>query len=301
MSAAAHKAYAPAYLRDLRHMEARAAGDLAEWLVRLDLEGKAAKTLYQYVRQVAPLLRANPELELHEFTAAQIEDALAAVPRQSRHITRSIYNSWFRWAYEQDRVPRNPMDRVARMRAPKGRPKDIFSAEEQALLQALPTPDGELFALLFGTGLRRSEARHLRRDHVDLKRNRLIVYQGKGQKDSIIVPLPDAATALADIDLLERLNATDHYWYTRRGSRRLRRDPIADTTFERWYTRGIQAAGVRYLNPHQTRHTFGHRLRELRFDLEERRLMMRHESINTTVKYYGTVTIEDVAKKVAAL
>lgn len=75
----------------------------------------------------------------------------------------------------------------------------------------------------------------------------------------------------------------------------MRRDPIADTTFENWYRRGIKAAGVRYLNPHQTRHTVGHRLREQGFDIEERQLFMGHESIATTQKYYGRVTIEDVA------
>lgn len=137
-------AYAPGYLRDLRHMEARAAGDLGDWLVHLDVEGKRPRTLYQYVRQVAPLLRANPETPFHEFTPAQINEALAQVPRQSRHITRSIYKQWFKWGLVQDRIARNPMDKVPSMRAPKGRPKDIFSQEEQALLEALPAPDGQL-------------------------------------------------------------------------------------------------------------------------------------------------------------
>lgn len=289
-------------LRDLRHMDARAASDLADWLVHLDLEGKASRTLYEYTRKVAPLLRLYPDKGIAEFTHTDINDALRRLPERSRYISRSIYNSWFTWAVTDERVDRNPMDKVPRMRQPRRRPKDIFSLEEIALLEALPSPDGQLWALLFGTGLRRGEARNLRRDHIDLGRARLIVYQGKGSKDRLIPLPPTVIAAVADLDLIERLERDDYLWYTLRGTRRSRRAPMADSTFDRWYRRGLEDARIgRYLNPHQTRHSYGHRLRELGFDLEERQLLMGHEAVTTTQRYYGTLTIEDVAKKVARL
>jgi integrase len=109
--------------------------------------------------------------------------------------------------------------------------------------------------------------------------------------------------AIADLDLGERLDRHAYLWYSRPGGgrRKSRLHPIGDTTFERWYKLGIEAAGVRYLNPHQTRHTYGHRLREQGFDLEERQLLMGHEDVATTQRYYGHLTIEDVARKVARL
>jgi integrase/recombinase XerD len=290
-------------LRDIRHMDARAAGDLADWLVHLELEGKADRTLYGYTRAIAPLLRANEYTAIEGFTHTDINEQLRLVPERSRYISRSIYNQFFEWAEQDGRVDRSPMNRVPKMRQPKRRPKDIFSEEEVALLEALSSPDGPLWVLLFGSGLRRGEARRLRREHVDLNRARLIVYAGKGDKDRII-PLPTSVlAALADLDLLEGLEKGDHLWYSRPGGgrRKSRRTPIGDTTFEHWYKRGIRDAAVRYLNPHQTRHTYGHRLRELGFDLEERQLLMGHEDVATTQKYYGRLTIEDVAQKVAAL
>jgi site-specific recombinase XerD len=42
-------------------------------------------------------------------------------------------------------------------------------------------------------------------------------------------------------------------------------------------------------------------LRERGYDLEERQLLMGHESINTTQLYYGHLTIEDVAAKMSEL
>lgn len=283
-------------------MEARAASDLADWLVHLDLEGKAPRTLYEYTRKVAPLLRAYPDKGVDEFTHTDINETLRLLPERSRYISRSIYNSFFAWAEIDERIGRNPMGKVARMRQPKRRPKDIFSESEIALLEGLPSPDGPLWTLLFGSGLRRGEARNLRRDHVDLHRARLIVYHGKGDKDRI-VPLPGTVlAAVADLDLYERLERDDYLWYTLRGPHRWRRTPMGDSTFDRWYRRGLQDAGLdRYLNPHQTRHTFGWRLRSLGFDLEERQLLMGHERSSTTEKYYGRLTIEDVAEKVAQL
>jgi integrase/recombinase XerD len=289
-------------LRDLRHERARAATDLADWLAYLKVEGKADRTLYEYTRKTAPLLRDHPEKTVGEFTAADVNEALAGIPERSRYISRSIYNAFFQWADDDERLTVNPMRRVPKMRQPKRRPKDIFSEEEVALLEALPSPHGQLFTILFGTGLRRGEAISLRRDHVDLHRARLIVYSGKGDKDRIIPISATVQAAIADLDLLERLGRDEYVWaLVRKGRYRFRKAEIGGTTFETWYRNRIRDAGVRYLNPHQTRHTYGHRLRELGFDLEERKLLMGHEAITTTVRYYGHLTIEDVARKVALL
>jgi integrase len=290
-------------LRDLRHMDARAAGDLADWLVHLELEGKADRTLYGYTRYIAGLLRAYPDTPVDGFTHTDLNEFLRLTPRDSRHIVRSVLNGFFDWARLDDRIEKNPVDRVPKMRNPKRRQKDIFSEVEIELLESLPSPDGQLWTLLFGSGLRRGEARRLRWGHISLERARLTVYAGKGDKDRIVPLQLFVLSALADLEKFEGLKRDDHLWYSRPGGgrRKSRRTPIGDTTFEHWYKRGIRDAAVRYLNPHQTRHTYGHRLRELGFDLEERQLLMGHEDVATTQKYYGRLTIEDVAQKVAAL
>jgi integrase/recombinase XerC len=288
-----------ALIRDVRHRDARAASDLADWLEYLIVDGKSERTLYGYEREVAALLRACPEKMLHEITAADINGLLARKPEQSRYITRSILNSWFRWAEEDGRIERNPMvGRVPRMRPPRRRPRDIFSPEEVALLQGLASPDGHLYTILFGAGLRRGEARMLRREHIDLRRRRIIVYRGKGGKDRIVPIGRDVCAAIAELDLLEGLAEGDFVWGLVRHKRyRFRSVPIGNTTIDRWHARCCAQAGVRRLNLHQTRHTYGHGLRELGFDLEERQLLMGHEHVTTTQRYYGHLTVEDVARK----
>lgn len=288
-----------ALIRDVRHRDARAASDLASWLEYLAVDGKSERTLYGYDRELAALLRAVPDKAIEEITAADINAVLARKPEQSRYITRSVFNSFFSWAEDDERIQRNPMvGKVPKMRPPRRRPRDIFSEEEVALLTGLDSPHGQLYTILFGTGLRRGEARMLRRDHVDLKRKRLIVYRGKGSKDRLVPIGSEVSRALADLELLEGLQADDYVWSLVRTKRyRFRKSEIGDSTIDRWHRDACERASVRVLNMHQTRHTYGHGLRELGFDLEERQLLMGHEHVTTTQRYYGHLTIEDVARK----
>lgn len=289
-------------LRDLRHMQARAASDLADWLVHLELEGKADRTLYAYVRTLAALLREFPDRELSEFTAQDINYVLSVTPKRSRHIVRSIFNQFFLWAEVQGRVDRSPMTRVVRVKHPDRRIKDIFTLTEVAQLEALPSPDGHLFAILFGSGIRKAEARNLRRQDIDLDRRRLIVRQGKGGKDGPVALMPSALYAVAHLDLTEGLRPEDYLWHTfpGGGSYVSRRFAMGDTTFSRWYKKQIEAAGVRYLSPHTTRHTYHELLRLAGLDLEERQVMMRHTSIRTTADIYGHIDFDAVADKLSS-
>lgn len=292
-------------LRDRRHTEAVAFADLDAWLVYIELGGKQPKTLYVYERQIAPLLRRFPEKAVDEFTADDVNAVLTLIPVRSRYISRSIYNGFFEWLEFDDRIQKSPMRKVPKMKAGKRRPRDIFSEEEAALLVSLPSPDGPLFDLLFGAGLRRAEARALRRRDIDLTRGRLMVYDGKGGKDRMIPLTVETMASIADLDLLERLEPDDYLWYRKRyevGDRRRRTDMIGDSTFDRWYRDSIKAAGVRMLNPHQTRHTYHWWLRTVRkLDLEERQYLMGHESPETTVRQYGRIDFEDIAAKVSAV
>jgi integrase/recombinase XerD len=289
-------------ISDLRHLRARAASDLADWLAYLEVEGKADRTIHAYMRYTARLLVKYPDHELKDFTDTDIERWLTTIPRQSRHIPQSIIGSFFTWARLKRRITDNPMDMVARVRPPHHRPRDIFTHAEVAALQNLPDPDGALFTLLLGSGLRRGEAIHLKREHVDIERQRVIVLDGKGGKDRIVPIFPETAVAVDEMIVFDGLNRDEYLWYSIKGRARIsRKEPIGSSTFAAWYKSRLERAGLRrYLSPHATRHTYGHLLRERGYDLEERQLLMGHESVRTTQKYYGHLTIEDVATKMRA-
>jgi integrase len=282
-------------------MQARAAGDLESWLIFLDLEGKSARTLYAYHRELARVLRAYPDLSVDEFTSTEINTVLREVTPRSRHISRSIYNKFFEWALLDGRVETSPMFRVPKVKHPPRHTRDIFSLSEVIKLEALPTPDGKLFAILFGSGIRKAEARRLQREHIDVGRRRLRVYAGKGGKDRDVVLTPAATQAVIDLTITEGLNPGDFLWGSRPGGGTVvvRRWPVGDTTFHSWYTRCIEAAGVPYLSPHTTRHTYHELMRLAGLTLEERQLLMGHASIRTTADIYGHLDFDTVADKLS--
>ena len=284
-----------AMARDERHHRCVAWPDLRDYLDELSLENKAALTLVGYERQLRLLLLDHPDAAFADFDKQMVMESLTKVPAQSRYITKSVYNGFFSWGVREDRLDRNPVDKIRKLRPGPSRPSNVFTEAEVLTLEA--GPDGALWALLFRLGLRRADALRLQRMHLDLDGMRATILNGKGGKHAVIPFGPDLAMRIADLDLLERLEPDDHLWY-RPSQRRDRRRAIGHSTFQRWYGDQLRAAGIEYRNPHQTRHTFHWLLRHVEhLDLEERQLLMRHASPTTTVKQYGVVDLEDVARK----
>lgn len=74
----------------------------------------------------------------------------------------------------------------------------------------------------------------------------------------------------------------------------LRRDrPIGATTFDTWWRRMEDAAGVEHRGVHTARHTFATRyLSDPRGKIERLRELMGHESIETTRRYVHGSPVE---------
>lgn len=170
----------------------------------------------------------------------------------------------------------------------------VFDLEQDALT-SLPFPDGPLFRIMFGTGIRKGEARRLLCRHVDLSRGVLTVYDGKGGKDRQI-PIRGLTRPLSEWFLLDAIDAKQHLWYARPGGGPLNRTrTIGEGTFHRWYGRCLELADVRHRNPHTTRHTFALNWLRRGGRLETLSMVLGHESIKTTFDEYGHLDLSDVA------
>jgi integrase/recombinase XerD len=292
-------------LRDSRHRDARAARECADWLSWLELENKAPRTLDDYERTVAVLLRMFPNLALAEITDGELVHVLKRFPAPSRRIRRAHLASFIGWAYRTGRIPRNPLDLVPRQKRNPRRHVEVFTEAERVLLEGLPAPDGPLFSILFLSGIRKGEARRLRARHIDFGRGKLVVYQGKGAKDRV-VPLRGLSQVLSDWFFLDAVEPDDFLWYTRPGGGKISHArEIGEGSFHRWYVGCLERAGVEYRprtkaepgihNPHVTRHTFAVDWLRAGGRLETLSMALGHESIKTTFDEYGGLTLADVA------
>lgn len=289
-ASAAARAYPLDPLRDVRHREARAARDCADWLAWLQVSNAAPRTLDAYERTVAALLRCFPDKQFDEFTDGDLLQLLTTYPAKSRHQNKSHLANFFRWGYRQRRIPSNPVDLLPSIKYKPTRAYDVFSDAEVDALCSLPTPDGALMSLLFWCGIRRAEARMLTVKRLNFDARIVVLIDGvKGAKDRKVPMLEPVQVALSELVLLEGLEREDHLWYDQPGDARSpvrRSKPVGNTSFQHWWDRSVAAAGVRRRNPHMARHTFATKMRAIGLPMEEIQQLLGHESIRTTVDTY---------------
>lgn len=196
--------------------------------------------------------------------------------------------------------PVGDMPETGGYKKPKRLPKALSREELERLLEApdLATPTGIrdrlLMELIYGTGMRVSEAVGLRVDQVDGS-NCSVSVSGKGEKQRW-VPLPlqtlrwveryleEARSKLARTSRAELLLSDRGLALGRSGAYRI-------------LDRHRRAAGLPHnIGPHTLRHTYAVHLLKGGADLRAVQELLGHESIATT-QVYTQLDLDDVAAK----
>jgi integrase/recombinase XerD len=289
-------------LRDKAYRDTALGPAVVDWLAYLELGGAAQRTLDQYERDLARLCLMYPSKGLAELGDGDLAHVVRSWPAGSRRVRKAALDSFFRWAIRTRRLERNPMQLLPVVKRPAQKHIDVFSDAEIEALTALPLVDGALMLTLLDAGLRKSEARHLQLQRLRLDTGELIVIGGKGDKDRVVPMTLRLQQAIAELVLLEGLEPNDHLWYVRPGGGPIRRDvPMGEGSFDRWWRRCVSAAGIRYRNPHTTRHTFATRWLRRGGRLETLSLVMGHSSIRTTHDLYAHLDVADIAADLAII
>jgi integron integrase len=197
----------------------------------------------------------------------------------------------------------------------------VLSREEVAKILSLLDGEHRLFAeLLYGTGMRISEGLQLRIKDVDFDRSAIVVREGKGSKDRIVM-LPrlmvsglrgqlararalwqadhDAGRAGVFMpDALDRkyprageswawfwvFPQAEHSVDPRTGV--VRRHHMYDQTFQRAFKRAVARAGLaKPATPHTLRHSFATHLLEGGYDIRTVQELLGHSDVSTTMIY----------------
>jgi len=162
----------------------------------------------------------------------------------------------------------------------------IVSPEEVLrLLEAAPSLTHQvIFSTMYGTGLRVSEALHLRVADLDSQRMMIRIEQGKGHRDRYVPLSPK---------LLELLRT---YWRKLRPqpwlfpgqfpNQPLRREAVSDAI-----ARASERAGLKkHISPHSLRHAYAVHLLEAGTDIRKIQLLLGHRSLSTTARYLRLAT-----------
>lgn len=183
---------------------------------------------------------------------------------------------------EKVRVP-NPIKSKCRLRVPRPLPRSLREDQVEKLFSAVTSKrDRAMFKLMLRCGLRVEEVANLTLAAIDLKQRKIMVLNGKGNKDRVVYISDDAHDAL-----LAYLKIRSHYRVKRvflveKGN--YKGKPIS--------VRGIQKRMEYYAKKtgitvccHRLRHTMATQLLNAEAEVETIQDLLGHNWITTTQRY----------------
>lgn len=250
-------------------------------------------TVASYCHDVESFLEAV-DLAPRAIGTADIEKYLGQVTarglsKRSTARLLSSLRSFFDWCVQEGEVQENPCDRVDAPKLGKYLPAVLSVEEVTAILESvdLRKPFGKrdraILEVLYGCGLRVSEAAGLRISHVHLDEGFVDVI-GKGDKQRL-VPLGEIAADAIRAYLPDRPTPAERRFedilFLNRFGKPLSRVSIFNLVKEQAMVAGIR----KEISPHTFRHSFATHLIENGADLRIVQEMLGHESILTTEIY----------------
>lgn len=287
-------------LRDRTYLLTTLGEAISAFLAYKRVSRRSERTLDSYEHALARLAILHPEKTLGDFSSGDLLEFLALYRDPTRPRIHSHLTEFFRWAIIWDRIDRDPTLRLPEIQRDPPPVVQIFTEAEQARLCALPEiRDRSLMLLLFGTGVRDGEARKVVLADVNLEQRTLRV-SGKGRRERLI-PLPRrVVNAVAELAVLDGLNAGTHLWYRRRtnqySSRVMREKTIVYSGFHGWWERCLREADVRYRKPHTTRHTYATLYLRAGGRMERLSRILGHAHVGITEKHYAHMNVADLAE-----
>lgn len=212
------------------------------------------------------------------------------------------------------------LDDVVRAKPRTRIPVVLSSSEVRQVLAGLGYPQDLVTRLLYGSGLRISEALRLRIKDVDIRRRELIVRNGKGAKDRVTV-LADACISPLQLQIEKSMAIAGRDRQQQRGgvvlphaleskypnarfepgwqwvfpARRITRDPrrgvyrrhhLLDQSVQRAIRKASREAGInKPVTCHVFRHSFATHLLESGSDIRTVQQLLGHSDVRTTMIY----------------
>lgn len=255
------------------------------------VDGKSAKTLYQYKRQLTRFAESDgtPVIErdaysIRYYLACLKENGLS---NSSLKTTRTIIHSFYQWMMGEDLLERNPCSNIKPIKTPK-EVKQPFSQVELDMLRAAckKTKERALIEVLVTSGLRVSELSNMDVNDIDYGSLTVHVRHGKGAKERLTY-----ITDVAKMHLQKYLS----------GRKDNSPSMFVNYKYERLGDGGVRVilkdlekrSGVCNVHPHRFRRTFATNLAARGMAIQDIQKLMGHSSVNTTLRYI-TLTNEKV-------
>ncbi len=206
----------------------------------------------------------------------------------TRNRKAASLKSFLNWLYESDILKKELAPHIICPKVPQKIPHFISADEAIAILKSFPQALGKddlidktLFCLLYGCGLRVSEACQLKWKDIDWKKQQLLTTR-KGQKEQWV---PAPRVTLEALKKLKDQSWSEEFVF---GLKPLN----PRTAYEIVRNRGIKAHMLKPLHPHALRHSYATHLLSSGADLRVLQELLGHSSLAATQKYTHISTHE---------
>lgn len=254
-----------------------------------------------FIKSASPLTLKHYQIDLRQtFEYEELSDIKKRVWTESELLAavRSAFNRWadlslasrnrkaatlksfFRWAFGEGLTSRDLSIQVICPRVPRKLPHFISVDEALAVLSSLTQQPNQylkeriLFLLLYGGGLRVSEACSLRWEQIQFQQ-KVLRLVGKGSKERIVA-LPEMVVQ-ALLKWQKDSPVTEYIF----GASALN----PRTAYEMIRQSGQRAGLLKPLHPHALRHSFATHLLTSGANLRTLQELLGHESLQATEKY----------------
>jgi site-specific recombinase XerD len=185
--------------------------------------------------------------------------------------------------YEERVDLTNPVKHNRRLRVPKPLPRSLRDQEVEKLFGMIKNKrDIAMFKLMLRCGFRVEEVSNLSLGHIDLKKRRIIVQQGKGGKGRVVYISDDAHDAL-----VAYLKIRSHYrvkkvFLVEKGT--YKGQPISIRGIQKRIEYYAKKTGLK-VSCHRLRHTMATQLLNAEAEVETIQDLLGHNWITTTQRY----------------
>lgn len=195
----------------------------------------------------------------------------------SRNRKTATLKSFFHFLEKEKLITRPLAELISSIKVPRKLPRTISVDEALAVLSLLkkegPDKDRLLFLLIYGGGLRVSEACELKWKQIDINQ-KVIRIKGKGNKERLI-SLPEMV--FSELRKVQLDSQTLYIWGPASLNPRTAYDMIRRS--------GTRAGLIKPIHPHALRHSFATHLLSSGANLRTLQELLGHQSLQATEKY----------------
>ena len=237
--------------------------------------------LKQYVLWLPIPLEQTTANEIDQFIDYLHGKRLGAA---SINLYLAIIRVFYSFSRQEEQIKlSNPVKPGYRLRTPKTLPRYLKEYEIDKLFAVIKNKrDFAIFKLMLRCGLRVGEVANLTLSAIDLKRRKIMVYQGKGCKDRVVYVSDDASDALQAY-----LTQRSHYrakqiFLVEKGD--FKGKPISVRGIQKRIEYYAKKAGIQ-ASCHRLRHTMATQLLNADAEVETIQDLLGHNWITTTQRY----------------